>query len=305
MTVPEALNQISLCAANFGNAEAFGDVLEDWIAFLGARPAEIVIVDGGSSPQTHAVYWNLFQAGRIDKLQVIRQEHPDNHRDTCYVQEHAAMAISSGKYVLCFKSDTLPFRAGHDDWIVRAIECLDRPDTFAVGGSFNLPSRHHDGPWPGWYFSAKCSLNFALMKRQSFVSAMTEFGGAYIASNFTLPSPVPDDGKGSTRYFIETALETYMKNHGLFTLAKVEDASWTVFHTNATGAELAKVRRDYQARKDVRRYMNAGLIQPLLGGCFYGKKRDRMKELRVAWGNSPLGPPWRAVKRWLGVGQRI
>jgi len=304
MTSQEALKQISLCAANFGNADAFGDVLEDWIAFLGGRPGEIVIVDGGSSPATHAVYWNLFQAGRIDKLQVIRAEHPDNSRMTCFIQEHAAVAISAGKYILCFKSDTLPYRGGHEDWLVRAIQYLERPDTFAVGGSFNLPGRHHDAPWPGWYFSEKCSSNFALMKRQSFIDAMTEFGGAYIASNFTLPSPVADDGKGSTRYFIETALETYMKKHGQFTLARVEDPTWTVFHTNAAGSELVKVRADYLARKNIEPFMNAGYIQPLLGGCFYGKKRNRAKELRVAFGASALGPPWRALKRLLGGGQR-
>jgi hypothetical protein len=300
MTVTDALKLISMSAANFGNAETFADVLNDWIKFLGGRPGEIVIVDGGSSAHTHAVYFDLFRRGVIDKLQVIRSDHPDNSKNTCYFQEHAAGAICSKPYILWFKSDTLPYRIGDDDWISHALELLDRPDTFAVGGSYNVPSKHHDGPLPGWYFSDKCSLNFSLMKRSSFMAAMEEFGGGYIASNFTLSSPIADDGKGSTRYVMETAFERYMKKHDQFVLAKVEDANWTVFHTNVTGPRLVQVRQDYLARRDVTAYMNAGHIVALHGGCYYGMPRDYVKEARVAFGASPVGPAWRKIKRLLG-----
>lgn len=299
MTVQEALNLVSLSAANFGNAEVFCDVLDDWISFLGGRPGEIVIVDGGSEPKLHSIYFDLFQRGRIDKLQLIRKDHPDNDKFKCYFQEHAAGAICTKPYILWFKSDTLPYRNGHEDWLPKALEWLERSDTFAVGGSFNVPSRSHDSPFPDWYFSEKCSLNFALMKRSSFMNAMEEFGGMYIASNFTLPSPIPDDGKGSTRYVMETAFERYMKNHNQFVLARVEDAGWTVFHTNLTGPRLAKVRQDYLARIDVDRFMNAGYMIPLQRGCYYGMKRGRLKELRVAIGATALGQPWRAFKRAL------
>src|SRR5580700_3550524 len=129
MTVEEALKQISMSAANFGNAETFVDVFNDWLKFLGGRPREVVIVDGGSKPDTHAVYWDLFQKGFVDKLQVIRNDHPDNNKNTCYYQEVAAGAICTMKYILWFKSDTLPYRVGHDDWLPRAVELLDRPDT--------------------------------------------------------------------------------------------------------------------------------------------------------------------------------
>jgi hypothetical protein len=299
MNLTDALKQVSMSAANFGNAEVFADVLNDWLKFLGGRPGEIAIVDGGSSPATHAVYFDLFQRGLIDKLQLIRVNHPDNSKNTCYFQEHAAGAICSKPYILWFKSDTLPYRQGHDDWLPQAIELLERPDTFAVGGSYNVPSKHHDGPIPGWYFSDKCSLNFSLMKRSSFISAMEEFGGGYIASNFTLKSPIADDGKGSTRYVMETAFERYMKNRNQFVLAKVEDATWTVFHTNLAGPKLAKARQDYLARLNVQKYMNAGNVVALHGGCYYGMKRNRVKELRVAFGATAFGPPWRALKRLL------
>jgi hypothetical protein len=302
MTVQEALKQVSMSAANFGNAEALADVLSDWIAFLGGRPWEIVLVDGGSSPATHAVYFDLFQKGLIDKLQLIGPNHPDNDKNTCYLQEHAAGAIGSKPYILWFKSDTLPYRAGHEDWLPRAIELLDRPDTFAVGGSFNMPVKHHDAPFPGWYFTEKCSLNFALMKRTRFVEAMQEFAGPYIASNFSGISPVADDGKGSPRYLVEVAFETYLKKHGVYTLAKVEDETWTVFHTNASGKRLVKVRQDYLARRNIGPYLNAGRVVAFHGGCYYGMKRRWIKELRVAFGASWFGPHWRALKRLFAAG---
>jgi hypothetical protein len=297
MTVQEALNQVSLSAANFGNAETLADVLSDWIAFLGGRPGEIVLVDGGSSPATHSVCFDLFQKGHIDKLQLIGPNHPDNNKNTCYLQEHAAGAIGSKPYILFFKSDTLPYRNGDDDWLPRALELLDRPDTFAIGGSCNMPVKQHDAPFPGWYFTQKCSLNFALMKRSKFVEAMQEFAGAYIASNFCGISPVPDDGNGSPRYLVEIAFETYIKKHGVFTLAKVEDESWTVFHTNAAGKRLAQVRQDYLARRNITPYLNAGRVVAFHGGCYYGMKRRWIKELRVAFGASRFGPHWRAIKR--------
>jgi hypothetical protein len=55
MTLQEALKQVSMTAANVGNSAAFEAVLEDWIKFLGGRPGEIAIVDGGSAPAMHDV----------------------------------------------------------------------------------------------------------------------------------------------------------------------------------------------------------------------------------------------------------
>ena len=200
----KALSQVSLTAANMGNTLAFEPVMEDWFGFLGGTSGEVVIVDGGSSPETHAVYWKLFNERKIDKLQVIRSEHSDNHRDTCYIQEYIVGAIASKPYILFFKSDTLPFRQGHDNWLPEAIEHLERPDTFAVGGSFNSPSHHHDA-WPGWYFSHKCSLNFALMKRSSFMEAMEEFAGEFIRSGYRIEKN-PIGPEANKRYVVETVL---------------------------------------------------------------------------------------------------
>jgi hypothetical protein len=299
MDAAQARDSVSLVAANFGNPEALADVLDDWFTFLGGKPGEVVIVDGGSDPATQRVYWDLFSAGKIDKLQVIRGDHPENNKNLCFIQEHTAGAIASRPYLLWFKSDTLPFRQGHDNWLAEAIDYLDRDDTFAVGGSFNIPSKHHDA-WPGWYFSDKCSENFALMKRDRFIAAMREMAGDYIASGFRGPSP--SEARGQSRYLIEVAFERFIEKHGQYTLVKVEDPTWTVFHTNLTGPRLARARQNYLARIDIQRHMNAGSVIALNGGCYYGMSRPYWKEMRVALGASPLGGPWRKLKKMLGRG---
>lgn len=298
-----ALRKLSLVTSNFGNADTFADVIGDWLEFLGGRPAEIVVVDGGSDDRTRQAYWDLFNRGVIDKLQVIRPDHFENSKDTCFYQEHTAGMIATRPYVLFFKSDTLPYRQGHDDWLPQAMEYLEREDTFAVGGSFNCDSRHYDA-CDGWYFSHKCSLNFSLMKRTSFIAAMGEFAGQYIASGFSGTSPA--EATGQSRFLVEVAFEHYIARHQRYTLVKIEDPTWTVFHTNVNGMPLIDVRRDYLARRRVQQYMNAGLglvsIDPLVRGAYYGQKRRRFKELRVKLGASPIGPWWRAVKALLHLG---
>jgi hypothetical protein len=289
-----ALSQVSLVAANFGNAQTFADVLGDWFKFLGGKPGEVVVVDGGSDASAQAVYWQLFTAGKIDKLQIIRPTHPDNHKDLCFIQEHTAGAIASKPYLLFFKSDTLPFRQGHEDWLGHALEYLDREDTFAVGGSFNVPSKHHEA-WPGWYFSHKCSENFALMKRENFMKAMEEFAGEYISSGFRGESPAQKTRQA--RYLVEVAFEQFIRKHQKFTLVKVEDPTWTVFHTNAAGADLAKVRQDYLARRNVEKYMNARINNRIWGGCYYGKPALRWDHFKWSLSESPIGPAIRAVKK--------
>jgi hypothetical protein len=297
MTLQAALKQVSMTAANMGNSAAFEAVLEDWIKFLGGRPGEIAIVDGGSAPAMHDIYWRLFKEQKIDKLQVIRPEHCENDREKCYYQEHLAGAFAANPYLFFFKTDTLPYRQGHDNWLVEAMQYLDRPDTFAVGGSFNVPSKHHEA-WPGWYFSDKCSLNFALMKRITFMKAMEEFAGEYIASGFRGKSPM---GPNGGRYVMESAFERYIQNHQQYTLVKVEDPTWTVFHTNIQGKRLMEVREKYLARVGVERYMNAKVNNRVWGGCFYGQPERRWLNFKWKLSELVIQPVCRGIKRLLGM----
>lgn len=278
--------KVSMVCANFKNAEAFEQVLLDWFEFLGGRPGEVVVVDGGSDRRTHELYFDLLGRGLIDKLQLIRPEHEDNSRETCFIQETQVAAFASKPYLLFWKSDTLPFRRGHDGWLAEALERIERDDTFAVGGSFNIPSKHHDA-WPGHYFADRCSENFSLMKRERFIGAVEEFAGAFVGAGFRGVNP--GEATGQQRYLVEVAFEQYMRRHGLYTLCRVEDETWTVYHTNAAGERLVGLREKYRRREDVARYFNAGECVALHGGSYYGRRRSVVAEARAAIGR------WRRI----------
>lgn len=301
---PSKLSEVSLVARNFGDGLVFEDVLNDWFEFLGGKPGEVVIVDGGSNAETQAVYWQLFQKGLIDKLQIIKPDHEDNDHTRGYVQIYTAGSIASKPYLLWFNIDTLPYRQGHENWLDESIGYLDRDDVFAIGGSFNLPSKHHDA-WPGWYFSQKCSLNFTLIKRSTFMAAMHEYAGDYIAAGFQGENPAAEPNSDRGRYLLEVALEEYIQRHHVYTLCKVEDPNWTVFHTNTHEERLQKVREKYLDREDIARFMNIGFSDEKpdpAKALYYGQplvKVSLVKQLRILFGQSPAGEQWRQLKQKL------
>lgn len=296
------LSEVSLVTANFNDGVVFADVLQDWFQFLGGKPGEVVVVDCGSNAETQAVKWQLFQNGLIDKLQVIQPNHPDNadRKNSGYLKDFAAWLIASKPYVLLFRIDTLPYREGHENWLEEAIAYLDREDVFAVSGSFNLPAKHHDA-WPGWYFTHKCSHNFALMKRSMLLAAIYEYADDFIRSGFTGTNPA--DPTGDPRGVFEFALEEYMQRHNIYTLCKKEDPTWTVFHTNVHEKQLQQAREKYLARQGIDRYINVGdsIEVPVpANALYYGQPPvSLLKQLRIAVGQSSVGPLWRSLKQKL------
>ncbi|NJR39750.1 MAG: hypothetical protein HC781_14165 [Leptolyngbyaceae cyanobacterium CSU_1_4] len=152
----------------------------------------------------------------------------------------------------------MPYRQGHEGWVEESVGYLEREDVFAVGGSYNLPAKLKDA-WDGWYFSQKCSFNFALMKRTNYMKAMYEFAGDYIASGFTHENPAA--ATHQSRYLVEVAMEQYLERHQVYMLSKVEDPSWTVFHTNVHEERLQAARKRYRARRDIKRFMNVGFSE--------------------------------------------
>lgn len=288
------LADISLVNANFGNARAYRDVMLDWFEFLGGKPGEVVVVDGGSDRETRDVYWRMFDEGLIDKLQIIQPSHAENHKDRCFIQEYRAGDLASKPYLLWMKADTLPWREGHDDWIRESIQLLDRSDTFAVSGSFNIRSKVGE-EGTGWYRSDKCSENFALMKSQRFRSALEEYAGPFIRSGFTGVNPASETGQA--RYLVEVAFERYMAAHGMVSLVRLEDPTWTVFHTNCPCDRLPALRERYRARRGIETAMNAGLHNARPGRGYYGRAfGGRIRDLRVRFGASVFGPWWRRLK---------
>jgi hypothetical protein len=292
----QILSQISMVTANYGEGVVLADVINDWFEFLGGKPGEVVVVDCGSDRQTQSTCWELFQQGSIDKLQLIHSTNDDFGKDKGYIKEYTAGAIASKPYVLVFKTDTLPYREGHDDWIVEAIEYLDRDDVFAIGGSFNGPSKYKDA-WDGWYFSKKCSYNFSIMKRSAFIAAAHEFANDFILSGFQTENPAI----GQERYFIEVAFEKYIERHNKSALIRLEDPTWSVFHTNVHDERLKWARERYQARKGIKKYLNAGYsdapVEPAKF-LYYGQPAPSLlKQIQIAFGASPMGTYWRAFKQ--------
>lgn len=302
MSQTDLLRDLSLVTNNFGETEVFADVLEDWFRFLGGKPGEVVVVDCGSDRATHDVYWQLFREGRIDKLQLIQPDHEDNAaaKESGYIQEYTAAAVASKPYLLFFHVDTLPYRDGHDEWLASALQVLDRPEIMAVCAFSNLPSKDRDAE-PGWYYSTKATMNFLLIKRATFIAAAHEFAGPFILSGFRSQNPA--SATQQERYLIEVALERYLQVHGLFTLAPKQSPQWTVFHTNAHGAQLRQVRQQYLARRDLEPAMSIGdsTAAPVPAmAYYYGQVGPPLaKRIRIAFGRSPLGPPWRALKQRL------
>jgi hypothetical protein len=288
------LSEVSLVSANFGNGLAYREILLDWFNFLGGKPGEVVVVDGGSDRQTQKVYLELYQEGLIDKLQLIPPHHPDNNKERCFIQEYTAGIIASNPYILWFKIDTLPYREGHDDWLEKAIADLDRDDVFAVGGGFNRTYPHFKAQ-PGWYFTEACTINFSLMKRSTFVAVMEEFASEYIASGF--------QGEHEFgRFLLEEAFSAYMDRHKTYTLCKVEDPTWTVFHTNAQDEYLQEVRNKYLAREEIKTFMNPCLSSDMSQFLYYGKKPIKsgmFKKVQMAFGNTKAGSYWRQFKKSL------
>jgi hypothetical protein len=91
-----------------------------------------------------------------------------------------------------------------------------------------------------------------------------------------------------------------MKNHRLYTLTKVEDPTWTVFHTNVQGKDLVKVRENYLARVDVEKYMNARIYNRVWGGSFYGLPALRWVHFKWRVSEMLVQPVKRIARRLLG-----
>lgn len=303
MPSPAARESISLVTNQFGDRATFADVLGDWFRFLGGKPGEVVVIDCGSDRATHEEYWRLFNEKQIDKLQVIRPEHVDHRggRERGYIHEYAAIAMASNPYVLFFHADTLPFREGHSDWLEQAVGYLERADVFAITGSSNFSSFHHEA-WAGWFFSDHCSLNFALLKRRTLLDAIQEFAGDFILSGFRGENPA--HATRADRFLIELACEQYMQRHSTYTLVRVEDPTWTIYHTNIHGGRLQAVREDYLKRKNIEPYLNMALCPDparTWESRYYGQREPGLvKRWRIRFGRSAAGPSWRALKRHVG-----
>lgn len=249
------MNDISLCVCNYKNARAFRAVLEEWIAFIGEKPDEIIVVDGGTGKEIFQVYADLFKGGLIDKLFVLNPSHIENNRDLCYIQEFWTGALSRNGYLLFIKSDTLPYRKGYESWVDEYKVLLADPKVFAISGSYNttkvLGEYNRD-----FYYLQSASENFCIMRRKNFFAAL-DFVWEMVAKGWQCENPFARISPLHARCLIEVAWDTYCKKNNLIVLARKENPDWTIFHTNLKDGAILKALEKFKARKNIRHFMNS------------------------------------------------
>lgn len=257
------LDSVTLAVSGFGGDAAIGTILNDWFAFLGGKPREVVYVDGGSGPSTVRVLTGLVRRGVIDRLELLNPSSWENSFHRCYIQEHEAGALARCPYIIFVKPDILPLRRGFDGWLQEDMALLDDPTVFAVTMSHLIdPPRSQRGAYDVHDFA---SLNFSLMKRESFREAMRSQIGAFIDGGYR--GEFPPHIQCEERYrraLIEWAWQGHCRSRGQVTLARRESRDWMIFHINKSGRKLLSLRRKMRAMDDVERHFDLpkGLYRP-------------------------------------------
>ena len=246
---------ISMITVNMWGADTFPDMLRDWLDFLGKKPTEVIVVDGGSGPETVGMYHRLFEQGLIDKLYLMQPHHHENHRYLCFIQEYYAGVLASGDYLFSFRQDTLPYRNGHSNWVDEAISLMaGDPSVFAVSGSSpgSMPLGEVE---PDWWCLEHTSENFALLPRRHHVAAM-QMCDAYWASGWRGVNPFAHIGPIAARCMIECAWDKYCRSNGMRVLMRKETVDWSVFHTHERGDILMRLRERNMHRDSLEPYFN-------------------------------------------------
>lgn len=257
---PAAFGTVSLITTNFGNTDTFPILLRDWIAFMGVAPYEVVVVDGGSPPETVEMYTDLFQRGLIDKLHLMQSSHPENKKDLCFIQEYYSGVLASGDYLLFFKQDSLPYRDGHANWLEESMSLFVGDDRlFAITGTSPGPDVLGEASRDYWCLE-RVSENFALLPRRHHVNAM-QVCCKFWASGWRGTNPFIHIHPVAARCLIECAWDKYCRKQGMRALMRKEGPAWSVFHTNAVGAELMWLRERNRLREGLDRFYNRQRIR--------------------------------------------
>jgi hypothetical protein len=292
-----SLAGLSMITANYGNLELAEAIHKDWFRFLGGTPGEIVFVENGSPLPGQTALFQGVKNGWITKLLSVRPGAFDIGKHQAFIAEVSALAMSTRRNVLLYHLDVLVSRRGREDWLVDAERRLQSPSVYAIGGSFNAPSKSSDYD-DEWYLSKKLSGNFALLPRTRYQEAWLRVAGSFLRSGFREEHPLPIPAR---RFIMEVGLEQLLESRDWRTLVRRESREWIILHTNLNGAELAAARERFFAGEGVERYLNAGdeLLLPQKGGLklkYFGQPGvSPVKQLRIAIGASPLGPLYRAL----------
>ena len=232
-------NQLTLCTYSTGS-NMVREVLEDWLSFLGGRPAR-TIVAASPADALPPVYHEMLQDGTIDQILPIE---PQGRGIAQLEPEAVRLSVEAAptEWVLLIKLDTLPYRRGHDDWLEQAMRRIEQHRLFGLTGSF-LP-----GPTEsledGYSLTAKYSNNFSIFRRDQWLPIVHSAVGA----DFRGPLGLDRFPGDLIRFATEAAIEAHLAETGQRMLMRWESPDWSVFHVNVWGEQLRRVRDDFLAQ---------------------------------------------------------
>jgi hypothetical protein len=292
-----SLAGLSMITANYGNLELAEAIHKDWFRFLGGQPGETVFVENGSPLPGQTALFNGVKNGWITKLLSVRPGAFDIGKHQAFIAEVSALAMSTKRNVLLYHLDVLVSRRGRDEWLIDADRRLQNPSVYAIGGSFNAPSKSSDYD-DDWYLSKKLSGNFALLPRTRYQDAWLRVAGSFLRSGYREEHPLPIPAR---RFIMEVGLERLLESRDWRTMVRRESRDWIILHTNLNGAALAEARERFFAGEGVERYLNAGEELALPDNNFKLKYFGQpgvplLKQLRIAFGASPIGTLMRKVR---------
>ncbi|MDB4976260.1 MAG: hypothetical protein JWN48_4601 [Myxococcaceae bacterium] len=288
-----------MISANYGNLELAEEIHKDWFRFIGGMPAEVVFVENGSPLRGQTALYQGVKAGWITKLLSIRPGTFDIGKHQAFIAEVSALAMATRQHALLYHLDVLVSRRGHEDWLVDAQNKLRDPGVFAIGGSFNAPSKvaEHDADW---YLSTKLSGNFALLPRDRYRDAWLHVAESFLRSGYREEHPFPEVAR--RRFMMEVGLEQLLQTRAWRTMVRRETRNWSILHTNLNGAELAAARERLLQQRGIAPFLNAG-DEPVLATegtklTYFGQPEvSRTRQLRIVLGASPIGPLYRRILR--------
>jgi len=291
-----ALADLSMISANYGNLELAEAIHKDWFGFLGGEPGEVVFVENGSPLRGQTTLFEGVKQGWIDKLLSVRPGVFDIGKHQAFIAEVSALAMATRPLALLYHLDVLVSRRGHDDWLVDAQQRLQDPNVYAIGGSFNAPSKsaEHD---EDWYLSKKLSGNFALLPRTRYQDAWLNVAGSFVRSGYREEHPLPVPAR---RFLMEVGLEQLLEQRDWRTMVRRENRDWSILHTNLNGPALAAARDRARSGEGVDDYLNAGDAPTVTEHGkdlkYFGQPGLSLtRKLRIAIGASPVGPLYRKL----------
>lgn len=223
-------------------------VLDDWLEFVGVAPARLIFATTDEEAASPSVAALRAQVPFAEVLEIQRCG-----RGLTTVEGEAlvnAAERATTPWLLFFKLDTLPYATEDRGWLGRALAEIARGGYTGFTGSSRWPDLADAGD--GWRKTQRFSLNFGLLPRAFFLDVMKNDCAEQLA--------MVSSGELSKheRFFIERSIEARLRATGGWNLYRPETPGWTVFHVNAWGDELARIRERYRRRVGIEPFLNDG-----------------------------------------------